>query len=108
MLVSAIAMAIATATVAGIAAGDGRIDNERDDEREGRKRFAIGLWGDLPYSDLQATVGVPNLIADMNSQDLEFTVQDGDLKGGNSTAGSITPTTCSDALCLQGLGYLNA
>jgi len=28
--------------------------------------YAIG-WGDLPYSDLQATVGVPNLIADMNS-----------------------------------------
>ena len=28
--------------------------------------YAVGLWGDLPYSTLQATVGVPNLIADMN------------------------------------------
>jgi hypothetical protein len=44
--------------------------------------YAIGIWGDLPYSDLQALVGVPNLIADMNSQDLAFTAHNGDLKGG--------------------------
>lgn len=42
--------------------------------------YAIGLWGDLPYSTIQATVGVPNLIADMNAQKLVFTVHDGDLK----------------------------
>jgi hypothetical protein len=75
---------------------------------EGSHPYAIGLWGDLPYSDLQASVGVPNLIADMNSQDLEFTVHDGDLKAGNATVGSSTPTTCSDALYLQALGYFNA
>jgi hypothetical protein len=34
--------------------------------------YDIGLWGDLPYSDTQANVGVPNLIADMNSQKLAF------------------------------------
>lgn len=70
--------------------------------------YAIGLWGDLPYSDLQATTGVPNLIADMNSQDLAFTAHDGDLKAGNATPGSITPTTCEDALYLQGLGFFNS
>ena len=70
--------------------------------------YAIGLWGDLPYSDLQATAGVPNLIADMNSQNLVFTAHDGDLKAGNGTPGSVTPTTCSDALYTQGLGYFNA
>jgi hypothetical protein len=70
--------------------------------------YAIGLWGDLPYSDVQATSGVPNLIADMNNSKLEFTVHDGDFKAGNSTAGSTTPTTCSDALYTQGLGYLNS
>src|SRR5260221_4318892 len=64
---------------------DGRDANGRDDERE---RYAIGLWGDLPYSDVQAQVGVPNLIADMNSQELAFTVHDGDLKAGNGTPGS--------------------
>jgi len=56
------------------------------------------MWGDLPYSDLQATVGVPNLIADMNRQDLEITVHNGDLQAGNSTPNSTTPTTCGPAI----------
>jgi hypothetical protein len=44
---------------------------------------------------------VPNLIADMNSQDLAFTVHDGDLKVGSGSP-------CDDALYLQALGYLKA
>ena len=44
----------------------------------------------------------------MNSSDIEFSVHDGDFKAGNATAGSTTPTTCSDALYTQTLGYLNA
>lgn len=83
----------------------GRDDNGRDD---GDHRFAIGLWGDLPYSDVQAQTGVPNLIADMNSQELAFTVHDGDLKAGNGTPGSVTPTTCVDALYTQALGFFNS
>ncbi len=79
--------------------------NENEGENES---YAIGLWGDFPYSDLQATKGVPNLIADMNAQNLAFTVHDGDLKAGNSTDGSVTPTTCSNALYTQALGYFNA
>ena len=84
--------------------------NQDDDQvdEHGRSSYAIGLWGDLPYSDVQAITGLPNLIADMNSQDLEFTAHDGDLKAGNGTAGSISPTTCGDALYLQGLQYLNS
>jgi hypothetical protein len=70
-------------------------------------QYAVGLWGDLPYNDVQATTGVPNLIADMNSQDLEFSVHDGDLKAGSGIAGSTTPTTCADALYTQALAYLN-
>ncbi len=70
--------------------------NDRDD----RATYAIGLWGDLPYSTLQATVGVPNLIADMNSQSLAFTAHDGDLKSGSSE--------CTDAVYTQALGYFNA
>jgi hypothetical protein len=57
---------------------------------------------------VQAQTGVPNLIADMNDQKLAFTVHDGDLKAGSGTAGSVTPTTCSDALYTQALGYFNA
>ncbi len=82
-------------------------DRDRDGDR-GERAYAIGLWGDLPYSDLQAQVGVPNLIADMNAQKLSFTVHDGDLKAGSGTPGSATPTTCSNALYQQGLGYFNA
>jgi hypothetical protein len=67
---------------------------------DGRHPYAIGLWGDLPYSSIQATVGVPNLIADMNSQNLVFTAHDGDLKSGSSE--------CTDAVYTQGLGYLNS
>jgi hypothetical protein len=63
-----------------------------------RDPFFVGLWGDLPYNDVQALVGVPNLIADMNSQPLAFTVHDGDLKAGHGITGSVTPTTCSNDL----------
>jgi len=80
-------------------------DHDRDDDGGS---YAIGLWGDLPYSDLQAQVGVPNLIADMNSHKLAFTVHDGDLKAGNGTPGSVTPTVCSDALYVQAQGYFNS
>lgn len=70
--------------------------------------YAIGLWGDMPYSDVQALTGVPNLIADMNSQHLAFTVHDGDIKAGNGTVGSTTPTTCTDALYDQALRFFNS
>jgi hypothetical protein len=62
--------------------------------------YAIGLWGDLPYSTTQATVGVPNLIADMNSQNLAFTVHDGDLKNVSSE--------CTDAVYTQALAYFSS
>ena len=65
-----------------------------------RSIYAIGLWGDMPYSTLQATVGVPNLIADMNKYDLAFTAHDGDLKNGSSE--------CTDQVYTQALGYFAA
>jgi hypothetical protein len=100
-LVALVALVLgAFTTVRAFQSGD-----DRDDDRG---RYAIGLWGDLPYSDVQAQVGIPNLIADMNSQELAFTVHDGDLKAGNGTPGSVTPTTCTDALYTQALGFFNA
>jgi hypothetical protein len=62
----------------------------------------------LQSGDVQATFGVPNLIADMNNANIEFTVHDGDLKAGNGTPGSTTPTTCSNALYRQGLDYVDS
>jgi hypothetical protein len=79
------------ATIAtGMSAGQ-RGDRENDDEQEDGRTYAIGLWGDMPYSDTQALTGVPNLIADMNKGHLAFTVHDGDLKGGNGTPGLVLP-----------------
>ncbi|MGZ5183953.1 MAG: hypothetical protein ACXWCO_02500 [Caldimonas sp.] len=87
----------------------GALADPESEDRNGRSEvYAIGLWGDLPYSDVQALIGVPNLIADMNRQELAFTIHDGDLKAGSGTAGSVTPTTCSDALYVQALGFFNA
>jgi hypothetical protein len=73
---------------------------DRDNEDEKFEAYAIGLWGDLPYSALQASTGIPNLIADMNAQRLAFTVHDGDLKAGSSE--------CTDSVYTQALGYFNS
>jgi hypothetical protein len=102
LLWPALTALIAASITAGLALGGNGETNKKTFE------YAVGLWGDLPYSDVQATSGVPNLIADMNDSDLEFTVHDGDLKAGNGTPGSVTPTTCSDALYQQALGYFDS
>jgi hypothetical protein len=90
------------------AASAAHADRDGDEQPDRSEPYAIGLWGDLPYSDVQALVGVPNLIKDMNRHELAFTVHDGDLKAGNGTPGSVTPTTCSDALYVQALAFFNA
>jgi hypothetical protein len=96
----------AAAFAAGLAAAAEHTRNDKTFE------FAVGLWGDMPYSDVQATTGVPNLIADMNNQDIAFSVHDGDLKAGNAITGSTTPTTCQSSvepsIYSQALGYFNS
>jgi hypothetical protein len=98
--------ALAVLLIAMAPIGAATADDDRDYDGD-RDSYAIGLWGDLPYSDAQAA-GVPALIADMNSQRLKFTVHDGDLKAGNGIVGSITPTTCTNDLYAQALSYFNA
>src|SRR5919199_909863 len=78
-LMPLLAALLAAAATAGAALAD-----HRGAEHRHRHAYAIGLWGDLPYSALQKTAGVPNLIADMNRQRLAFTVHDGDIKSGSS------------------------
>jgi len=90
----ALAVLLAAAAPLGAALAD-------DGDRDEGERYAIGLWGDLPYSPAQATVGMPNLIADLNAQRLKFSVHDGDLKAGS---GSL----CDDKLYYQSLDYFNA
>jgi hypothetical protein len=71
-----------------------------NDDGDAASAYAIGLWADPPHSTVQATTGVPNLIADMNSQNLAFTAHDGDLKSGSSE--------CADSVYTQALGYFNS
>jgi hypothetical protein len=101
LVVPLLAALIAAAVTAGLAAGGGI--GFKDDGRTNDRSFdyQIGLWGDLPYSATQEAVGLPNLLADMNAQDLAFTVHDGDLK-----AGSGSP--CDDALYTRALGWFNS
>jgi hypothetical protein len=68
-------------------------------ESDDNQPYAIGLWGDLPYSAAQAAA-LPKLIDDMNAQKLSFSVHDGDLKAGSGSA-------CDDALYTNALAYFN-
>jgi hypothetical protein len=52
-----------------------RTASSADSDDDGKyERYQIGLWGDVPYGDLQAQIGVPNLIKHMNSFPLRFSV----------------------------------
>jgi hypothetical protein len=102
LLVSAAAVAGALAIAAGYAVAD----HERGDDTS--FKYAVGLWGDLPYSAVQENPGVPNLVADMNDADLEFTVHDGDLKAGNGPSGNPPSVNCDDSLYERALGWFNS
>ncbi len=95
-----IAALLAAALTAGIAVAGHSHRGGDEHFRHSQPSYAIGLWGDLPYSTTQATVGVPNLIADMNRQDLAFTAHDGDLKSGS--------TECTDSVYTQAVSYFNS
>ena len=101
-------LAMITVTVVVLASSSSSVVLSSGDDGDEDEAYSIGLWGDVPYSDLQALTGVPNLIDDMNSQHLAFSVHNGDLKGGRGTPGSVTPTTCVDALYVQAVNFFNA
>jgi hypothetical protein len=96
-LTTTLAALLAAAATASIATAD-----HRDSQGErGSGSYAIGLWGDMPYSDVQQTTGVPNLVADMNRFRLAFTAHDGDLKQGSNSP-------CDDALYANAKATLNS
>jgi hypothetical protein len=90
------------AGVAGVAVAGKGNGNDKTFE------YAIGLWGDLPYSAIQEDPGIPSLLADMNNADLQFTVNDGDLKAGNGVGGNPASSNCDDPLYDRALAWLNA
>jgi hypothetical protein len=87
----AVTSLVVAVSVAGFAMAGG--------ERTNNKTFvyAVGLWGDFPYNNVQKTVGVPNLIDDMNASDIQFSIHDGDLKAGS---GPCPNTLYTDALAM--------
>ena len=94
------AIAVAAGLTGAAVAGKGNCNDKTF-------QYAIGLWGDLPYSAVQEDPGIPNLIADMNKADIQFSVNDGDLKAGNAT-GNPPSAFCDDALYARALGWLNS
>lgn len=95
------AVSIAVAGTIGVSIARGFAEDDKIGAGgNGDNPYAFGLWGDLPYSTLQATTGVPNLIADMNSQNLAFAAHDGDIVSGSGT--------CSDSVYTQALGFFNS
>jgi hypothetical protein len=85
---------LAGAVVAGIAVAGKDKGNDKNFE------YAVGLWGDLPYSTQQEAL-IPGLIQDMNNADLAFTIDDGDLKQGSNSP-------CDDALYQRALGWFDS
>ncbi len=76
--------------------------------------YLIGLWGDLPYSQSQADA-IPAMIDDMNSQDLVFTVHDGDLRQGSgvpscavNSSNGVGGIVDGGSIYQRALNYFNA
>ena len=95
-LLKVLAVPLLVATVVGTV--NARQDFSAENHHSSRP-YAIGLWGDLPYSDEQAE-GVWKMIDDMNAQRLAFSVHDGDLKAGGGE--------CTDDVYYTALNYLNS
>jgi hypothetical protein len=99
LLAPLLATLLAAGAMAGLAIAD-RDGDRDDDEGQSSSPHAVGLWADVPYSDVQTTSGVPNLIADMNRQRPAFTVHAGDIKAGG--------TRCDDPVYAQFEAFLNS
>jgi hypothetical protein len=98
VLFAVLAAALVASAVA--APGTGRTGDDADGGGGGGQRYSVGLWGDVPYSTEQQAVGVPNLLAEMNREQLAFSVHVGDLKQGSNSP-------CDDALYVRSEGYFN-
>ena len=75
-----LACAAAAVALAAGALGSAHADSSRDREPNPQK-FAIALFGDMPYNAL-GKAQYPALLADINAAHVAFSVFDGDLKAG--------------------------
>jgi hypothetical protein len=95
-LAAAAIAAVAAAIFGGIAQASGPTS---PGEGRGPQTYTIGLFGDMPYNAL-GKAQYPNLLADINSSDVAFSIFDGDLKAGGDGA-------CTDSLYTTALANFN-
>jgi len=77
---TAVACAAVTGSLPGLALAEGR----SHPPGQVKKPFEIGLVGDMPYGDYGRRL-YPNVLADLNSHDLAFSIFDGDTKNGSES-----------------------
>jgi hypothetical protein len=100
-VVTAVALATAAAALAaalfvGTATGAGPTS---PGQGGGPATYTIGLFGDMPYNALGRSQ-YPNLLADINSSSVAFSIYDGDLKAGGDGP-------CSNSLYSTAISQFN-
>jgi hypothetical protein len=93
---AAVTAAAAAATFVGIAEGAG---SRSAGNGHGQDSYTIGLFGDMPYGALGRSQ-YPNLLADINKNDVSFSIYDGDLQAGGDGP-------CNDSLYTTALANFN-
>src|SRR5262245_16337477 len=94
-------LAVLAATVAAILTGIAYAGTGPASPGQGRgpATYTIGLFGDMPYNALGRSQ-YPNLLADINSSNVAFSIFDGDLKAGGDGP-------CSDSLYTTALAQFD-
>jgi hypothetical protein len=90
----------ATALIAGAAYNVSAKDDDDSQDSRAAEAYTIGLFGDMPYNALGRSQ-YPALLADINRNDVAFSVFDGDLKAGGDGS-------CSNSLYETALDNFNA
>jgi hypothetical protein len=72
--VAAVTLAVGASIIAAPASTATAVD---------RGGYRIGLWGDMPYGGA-GLAALPGVLSSINSQELTFTVFDGDIKSGST------------------------
>jgi hypothetical protein len=96
----ALALLAVCATALGVAVGIAQGSKGDDSRKDGPDTYAIGLFGDMPYNAM-GKADYPALLADINSEKLQFSAFDGDLKAGGDGP-------CSDSLYTTALANFNS
>jgi hypothetical protein len=96
----ALALLAVCAAALGVAAGIAQGSKGDDSRKGGPDTYSLGLFGDMPYNAM-GKADYPALLADINSEKLQFSAFDGDLKAGGDGP-------CSNSLYTTALANFNS